>query len=35
MHHVFDAVCVECFIQSKQTAEMAYGYDKMKDSSES
>ena len=35
VHHVFDAVCVECFIQSKETAEMAYGNNEMERCSES
>ena len=35
MHHVFDAVCIEGFIQSKETAEMAYSNNEMENSSES
>jgi len=28
VHHVFDTVGVEGFVQSKETADVAYGYDK-------
>ena len=35
MHHVFDAVCVKGFIQSKKTAEMAYSNHEMEHSPES
>ena len=35
VHHVFDAVSVEGFIQSKETAEMAYSNNEMEHGSES
>ena len=35
IHYVFDAVSVERFIQSKETAEMANSYDKMENRSKS
>ena len=35
MHDVFDAVSLEGFVQSKETADVAYGYDKVEHSSES